>query len=368
MLFCQCVTITIMNEQMYNQENAPSRELVIAVLKEKGKESLEAIALLERWIDEEHIRVNAIEGTQERGRAWSAFNIEHGTLLYEAGFLEEAWDALNESIDLAVNINDRQSVETIKALMSQIENAAENQKEKNSNVLETSEFNKMSPEQNKLVNEYVALLQEKNLFVNASETIKKDRDILQSQITAENFEEYKNKLLQVEKEVQEMQLRISTLDSSIAAITGEISEENKHYIVIENPKSNKELREEILEEQKAALESKEDKEFTLEEIKETLFVIDGIERPSLSIKETVRSSKGEIINVTFGTGEKEIIDGQEYEVTYLLTIAGQRYHKDGTPSWVAHRTMITKDYDEGMGGSSDFAEYRNGQWVSVFKP
>lgn len=261
-----------------------------------------------------------------------------------------------------------EGIQSQEGAMNQKEGAAENQEEKNTTALETVEFKKMPSEQDALINNYMVLSQERNLLVNASEAIKKDRDSIRMQITAENFEEYKNKILQAEKEVQEMQMRIGILDTSIAAIVGEVAEENKHYIVIDNPKSNKELRGEILEQQKEGLESKEDREFTLEEIKETLFAIDGIERPSLSIMETVKNVKDETMSITFGAGEKEIVDGGEHEVTYLLTIAGQRYKKDGTPSWVAYTTTITKDYDEGMHRSEDFAEYHNAQWISVFKP
>ncbi len=114
----------------------------------------------------------------------------------------------------------------------------------------------------------------------------------------------------------------------------------------------------------AGTESKEVHEFTLEEIRNLLTKIDGQEHSNLAIKERVENIKGELMSITYSTNERERIDGMEYEISYLLTMAGQRYTKDGKPGRTVSQTFLTKDYDDGMLYSDQWADYANGEWTN----
>jgi hypothetical protein len=111
-------------------------------------------------------------------------------------------------------------------------------------------------------------------------------------------------------------------------------------------------------------ESKETHEFTLEEIRSLLTKIDGQEHLNLAIKERVENIKGELMSITYSTDERVRIDGMEYEISYLLTMAGQRYTKDGKPGRTVSQTFLTKDYDDGMLYSDQWADYTNGEWTN----
>lgn len=111
-----------------------------------------------------------------------------------------------------------------------------------------------------------------------------------------------------------------------------------------------------------ALESKEKHEFSLEEIKKVLMQIDGKERPNLDIKERKENIKGELMFIEFSDGEKEIIGDEEHDVTYLLTVAGQRYKADGSEGALLTKTFLTKNYDDGMFDSKELGDYIDGAW------
>jgi hypothetical protein len=113
------------------------------------------------------------------------------------------------------------------------------------------------------------------------------------------------------------------------------------------------------------MESKEKREFTVEEIGNLLKQIDGKERPDLLIVERKENIKGELMFICFTNNEKETIEGEEHDVTYLLTVAGQRYNNDGTPGRVISNTFLTKDYDNGMFSSELLADHINGEWTNL---
>lgn len=113
------------------------------------------------------------------------------------------------------------------------------------------------------------------------------------------------------------------------------------------------------------IEKKENHEFTVEEIRGLLKKIEGKEHVDLAVKEKIENIKGELMSVVFSSGEKETIDGMESEITYLLTLAGQRYNKDGTLGRMVSKTFLTKDYDDGMSGSEEFADYVNCEWTNL---
>lgn len=107
----------------------------------------------------------------------------------------------------------------------------------------------------------------------------------------------------------------------------------------------------------------ERREFAVEEICQLLKTIDGKEHPDLVMGERVENIKGELMAVTFTTGEKETVEGIEHEITYLLTFAGQRYNADGSEGRLVSRTYLTKDLDDGRFWSDELADYVNNEWV-----
>jgi hypothetical protein len=114
-----------------------------------------------------------------------------------------------------------------------------------------------------------------------------------------------------------------------------------------------------------AIDSLESEKFVIETIRTHLASIDGKERPDLTILEKKENIKGEPLFVVFTNGEKEVVDGIEHEVTYLLTLAGQRYKADGTAEALVAKTFLTKNYDDGMAGSDELGDYVNKEWVNV---
>ena len=114
----------------------------------------------------------------------------------------------------------------------------------------------------------------------------------------------------------------------------------------------------------AGTESKETHEFSLEEIRGLLKQIDGKEHLDLTAGERIENIKGELMSLTFMSGEKETIEGEEHEISYLLTLAGQRYKSDGTPGRTVSKTFLTKDYDEGMYLSEEVADHIDGAWTN----
>lgn len=225
------------------------------------------------------------------------------------------------------------------------------------------EFKKMSLEQTKLVGDYVAHLQSRSLFIEILKGKQESRTALQAQITSSNTEDFKGKILDADSEVQYLQSQVAELDTIIATTFSQIDNENKEKYDIRKTKSNKELNQGVLEENAILLESKEDHEFSLEEVRNVLKEIEGKEHPNLSILEEKKTIKGNVMYICFTDGEKEMVGDEECEVSYLLTIAGPRYKKDGTEGVEVIRTSISKDYNEGMSGSEQLGDFKNGQWT-----
>lgn len=69
--------------------------------------------------------------------------------------------------------------------------------------------------------------------------------------------------------------------------------------------------------------------------------------------------------VIFTNNESEVIEGADREITYHVTIAGQRYKADGTEGALITKTFITKNYDDGMFDSKEIADYIDGKWVPI---
>ena len=112
------------------------------------------------------------------------------------------------------------------------------------------------------------------------------------------------------------------------------------------------------------IESKEKHEFTLEEIRNLLKNIDGKEHVDLAIVERIENIKGELISITFSNGENETIEGAERKISYLLTLAGQRYKIDGSEGRFISKTSLSKDFDEGVFYSEDIAHYIDNKWTN----
>ncbi len=225
------------------------------------------------------------------------------------------------------------------------------------------EFKKMSLEQTKLVNDYVTSLQSRSLLLEIFKEKQETRTTLQTQITSSNTEEFKGKILDADAEVQYLQGQISELDTIVTDTFNQIDDENKEKYDIHKTKSNKEINQDILNENNLLLESKEDHEFSLEEVRNVLKEIEGKEHPNLSILEEKKTIKGNVMYICFTDGEKEMVGDEECEISYLLTIAGPRYKSDGSEGVEVIRTSISKDYNEGMNGSEELADFKNGQWI-----
>ncbi len=111
------------------------------------------------------------------------------------------------------------------------------------------------------------------------------------------------------------------------------------------------------------IESKESHTFSVEEIRDLLKKIDGKERPNLAIKEKSENIQGELMCITFINKERDTVGGVECEVSYMVTVAGQRYLPDGSPGRMTSKTFLTKDYDEGKVHTDQLADYINGEWI-----
>lgn len=112
------------------------------------------------------------------------------------------------------------------------------------------------------------------------------------------------------------------------------------------------------------IELKEKHNFTIKEISQLLKRIDGKERPDLAIEESIKNIKGDLMSIVFTNGEKETKEGSESIITYLLTLAGQRYKSDGTSGRMVSKTFLTKDYDDGF-YSEELADYVDGEWINL---
>ncbi len=228
------------------------------------------------------------------------------------------------------------------------------------------EFKKLSPEQMKLVDSYLEKVQERTLLIKQLEEKQQERDSIQAQVTSQNQDEFRSKLLEADAEVQHIQNQVAELSIAIADIVEHADDETKKkWLVLDNVKTNEQIKEEILQKQEASNESRESHEFTIKEISELLFRVDGKERPDLVILDEQKDMHGNTIGITFTNNEKEVVDNEECEVTYLLTMAGERYKKDGSVARVVSQTSLSKDYDDGMGGSDQIADYINGRWENV---
>ncbi len=105
----------------------------------------------------------------------------------------------------------------------------ENSQEKISNISEADK-SLLSPEQHKLVNEYVSLYSKRNELAFNSEKKKTQRDNLQAEITNSNIEEIKQQILEAETEVQKYQNKINEADQSLSEIFIKIDDENKNWL------------------------------------------------------------------------------------------------------------------------------------------
>ena len=97
--------------------------------------------------------------------------------------------------------------------------------------------------------------------------------------------------------------------------------------------------------------------FTAEEIGELLRI------PNLTVRERLKDSEGKLAAIVFGSDEKETIDGVECEITYTLTLPGQRYKTDGSPGRMVSATFLSRDYGDGPLYSEELASFVDGEWV-----
>ncbi len=108
---------------MFEQGPQPKIEQkeVLAILKEKGKEDPYAVEFLKKWIGQEQERIESIADPVACGIENIKHTIEYATLLSEAGFIEESWECLNDSLDLAKGFGQEELFQEMKHLMEELE-------------------------------------------------------------------------------------------------------------------------------------------------------------------------------------------------------------------------------------------------------
>jgi hypothetical protein len=110
------------NNPFNNSEKAPVvRQEVVNRLKDYGIEDSTTKNLHNAWVDQIHSTAENITDLKERLRVEIENEITIAELYIETGYLNEAWDNLNETIDQAVNAGQRELLNKINGLLDQIE-------------------------------------------------------------------------------------------------------------------------------------------------------------------------------------------------------------------------------------------------------
>ncbi len=118
-----------MENHLNSSEKAPiDRQEVINRLKDYGIEDETTRELFGNWVDQVRESADSITNREEVCTARAENEITIAQACIEAGYLEEAWDILNETIDLAVNIPDRVLVDRIDKLMAEIDEKLNSEK------------------------------------------------------------------------------------------------------------------------------------------------------------------------------------------------------------------------------------------------
>lgn len=98
-----------------------------------------------------------------------------------------------------------------------------------------NEQRKLSPENYKLTDEYTTLYGERNKIAFRLEKSKEESALLQQQLSSATVEEVGNKLLEKEKETQQLQKQIEEMDQQLAASYDAFPRNDLQYVESEYP-------------------------------------------------------------------------------------------------------------------------------------
>lgn len=115
-----------MPEKIPTSEWSEAERQLIQALREKGVEDPETRALLQKWAEGEETKAEA--ATQARVEASIAFERKRAKLYLEAGFVNEALDALEDARMQAHQIQNQELYNVIMAEMDRIEDESAEKK------------------------------------------------------------------------------------------------------------------------------------------------------------------------------------------------------------------------------------------------
>lgn len=105
-----------------NQEsNKKSREEILDALKTKGVEDAETKEWLSTYIEESRLEVEKITDKKEHYRASIECSIRNAELFNEAGYVQEAYDDLLDTLEIAHQAGEEDLSEKIKLILGEIE-------------------------------------------------------------------------------------------------------------------------------------------------------------------------------------------------------------------------------------------------------
>lgn len=110
-----------MFESFPTPENKKSREEILEALKTKGLEDPETKEWLLAYIEESRLEVEKITSKKEHYRASIECSINNAQLFYEAGYIQEAFDDLVDTLEIAYQAGEDDLCEKIKTLLEEIE-------------------------------------------------------------------------------------------------------------------------------------------------------------------------------------------------------------------------------------------------------
>jgi hypothetical protein len=110
-----------MFESFPSKETNKSREEVVGLLKEKGIGDSVAREALSKYIEESRLAVEKITDKKEHYKASIECSISNAELFYEAGYIQEAYDDLLETLEIAHQAAEEELVSKINILLDEIE-------------------------------------------------------------------------------------------------------------------------------------------------------------------------------------------------------------------------------------------------------
>ena len=103
------------------ENNKKSREEILSALKTKGIEDFETKEWLSKYIEESRLEVEKITDKKEHYRASIECSIRNAELFYDAGYLQEAFDGLLDTLEIARQAGEEDLSDKINALLDEIE-------------------------------------------------------------------------------------------------------------------------------------------------------------------------------------------------------------------------------------------------------